>query len=296
MAPFSESAALIALLRTGTRSWREYAELVQAAGSALAVLEHERERERIAIAPRLFEPDDDFRLDTAAAEIAGWKAQGIRVLTVLDAEYPDNLRAVHDRPPLIFVAGSLLARDDRSVAVIGSREATGRGRRSARQISEHLIAAGYTVVSGLAEGIDTAAHVAALDAAGRTVAAIGTGLARSYPPQNSALQRRIASQCAVVSQFWPDAGPSRRSFPMRNALMSGLSLATVIVEASRNSGARSQARFALAHGRPVLLSESLLEQALARELSVAPGVHVVGSAAEAVAAVQRLNNTDALVA
>jgi DNA processing protein len=294
MTPFSESAALIALLRTGTRPWGEYAELVQAAGGALAVLEHERER--IAATPRLFEPTDDFRLDTAAAEIAGWKAQGIRVLTVLDAEYPDNLRAVHDRPPLIFVAGSLLACDDRSVAVIGSRAATGRGRRSAGQISEHLIAAGYTVVSGLAEGIDTAAHVAALAAAGRTVAAIGTGLTRCYPAQNSVLQRRIASQCAVVSQFWPDAGPSRRSFPMRNALMSGLSLATVIVEASQHSGARSQARFALAHGRPVLLIESLLEQAWARELSVAPGVHVVGSAAEAVAAVQRLSNTDALAA
>src|ERR1039458_2420839 len=138
MAPFSELAALIALLRTGTRPWREYADLVQDAGSALAVLEHERGR--IEASPRLFEPDDDFRLDAAAAEIAGWKAQGIRVLTVLDAEYPDNLRAVADRPPLIFVAGSLLARDDRSVAVIGSREATGRGTPSAGQIVEHLVA------------------------------------------------------------------------------------------------------------------------------------------------------------
>jgi DNA processing protein len=294
MAPYSESSALIALLRTGTRSWREYAELVQAAGSALAVLEHERER--IEASPRLFEPYDDFSLDAAAAEIAAWEARGIRVLTALDAEYPDNLSAVHDRPPLIFVAGGLLARDDRSVAVIGSRRATGRGTWSARQISERLIAAGYTVVSGLAEGIDTAAHLAALAAGGRTVAVIGTGLTRSYPPQNSALQRRIARECAVVSQFWPDAGPSRLSFPMRNALMSGLSLATVIVEASRNSGARSQARFALAHGRPVLLTESLLEQAWARELSAAPGVHVVGSAAHAVAAVQRLSDTDALVA
>ena len=294
MVPFSESAALIALLRTGSRPWREYAELVEDAGSARAVLE--QERGRIEASPRLFEPDDDFRIHTAAAEIAGWKAQGIRVLTVLDAEYPDNLRAVFDRPPLIFVAGSLLARDDRSVAVIGSREATGRGTRSAGQIVEHLVAAGYAVVSGLAAGIDTAAHAAALAAGGRTVAVIGTGLTRCYPPQNSALQRRIACECAVVSQFWPDAAPSRRSFPMRNALMSGLSLATVIVEASQTSGSRSQARFALAHGRPVLLIESLLEQAWARELSSRPGVHVVCSAAEAVSAVQRLSDPDALVA
>jgi DNA processing protein len=294
MAPFSERAALIALLRTGTRPWREYADLVQDAGSALAVLEHERGR--IEASPRLFEPDDDFRLDAAAAEIAGWKAQGIRVLTVLDAEYPDNLRAVADRPPLIFVAGSLVARDGRSVAVIGSRDSTGPGTRTAGQIAEHLIAAGYTVVSGLAAGIDTAAHGAALATGGRTVAVIGTGLTRSYPPQSSALQRRIARECAVVSQFWPDAAPSRRSFPMRNALMSGLSLATVIVEASQTSGSRSQARSALAHGRPVLLIESLLEQAWARELSLRPGVHVVSSAAQVVAAVQRLNNTSALVA
>jgi DNA processing protein len=294
MVPFSESAALIALLRTGSRPWREYAGLVEDAGSARAVLE--QERGRIEASPRLFEPDDDFRIHTAAAEIAGWKAQGIRVLTVLDAEYPDNLRAVFDRPPLIFVAGSLLARDDRSVAVIGSREATGRGTRSAGQIVEHLIADGYTVVSGLAAGIDTAAHAAALAAGGRTVAVIGTGLPRCYPPQNLALQRRIARECAVVSQFWPDAEPSRRSFPMRNALMSGLSLTTVIVEASPTSGARSQARFALAQGRPVLLIESLLEQDWARELSSRPGVHVVSSAAQVVPVVQRLNNTGALIA
>jgi DNA processing protein len=293
MSPFSESAALIALLRTGARPWRKYAELVEDAGSALAVLEHEQGR--IDASPRLFEPDDDFRLDSAAAEVAGWEAQGIRVLTVLDAEYPDNLRAVYDRPPLIFVAGSLQARDDRSVAVIGSRDATRHGTWFARQIAEHLITAGYTVMSGLAAGIDTAAHTAALAAGGRTVAVIGTGLTRSYPPQNAALQRRIGQESAVVSQFWPDAAPSRRSFPTRNALMSGLSLATVIVEASPTSGARTQARFALAHGRPVLLIEWLLQHAWGRELSSRPGVHVVSSAVQVVATVQRLSGTEALV-
>src|ERR1035437_4026199 len=118
MVPFSESAALIALLRTGSRPWREYAELVEDAGSARAV--PEQERGRINASPRLLEPDDGFRFRTAAAETAGWKAQGIRVLTVLDAKYPDNLRAVFDRPPLIFVAGSLLAPDDRPAAVFGS--------------------------------------------------------------------------------------------------------------------------------------------------------------------------------
>jgi DNA processing protein len=293
MGPLSDRAALIALLATGTRPWSVYAELVQDAGSALAVLEHERGRDEVS--PRLFEPDDHLGLDTAAAQIAGWEAQGIRVLTLLDAGYPDNLLAVFDRPPMIFVAGALLDEDARSVAVIGARDATQPATRLAGQIAAHLVGAGYTVTSGLAAGIDTAAHAAALAAGGRTVAVIGTGLTRFYPAQNVVLQHRIAKECAVLSQFWPDALPSRRSFPMRNALMSGLSLATVIVEAGPTSGARSQARAALAHGRPVLLCEWLLGQTWARELSLRPGVHVVDSAAEVVATVQRLTETGALV-
>jgi DNA processing protein len=153
------------------------------------------------------------------------------------------------------------------------------------------------VISGLAAGIDTAAHTATLARGGRTVAVIGTGLARSYPPQNEALQRRIASECAVVSQFWPDAPPSRRSFPMRNAVMSGITLATVVVEASETSGARMQARLARAQGRPVFLLASLVErQQWAREYAAQPGTHVVRSPEEITTVVERLISPGSLVA
>jgi DNA processing protein len=153
------------------------------------------------------------------------------------------------------------------------------------------------VISGLAAGIDTAAHTAALAERGRTVAVIGTGLARSYPPQNERLQREIAERGAVVSQFWPDSPPSRRSFPMRNAVMSGIALATVVVEASHTSGSRLQARLALAQGRPVFLLEELVEhEAWAREYANRPGTHVVGSAAEITTALDRLTGPGSLVA
>ena len=150
-------------------------------------------------------------------------------------------------------------------------------------------------MSGLAAGIDTAAHTAALDRGERTVAVIGTGLHHTYPPQNAGLQRTIGSEGAVVSQFWPDSPPSRRSFPMRNAVMSGISLATVIVEATQTSGARIQARLALAQGRRVFLLEQLLVQEWARELATRPGTHVVRAAEDITETIDRVTATDALV-
>jgi DNA processing protein len=229
-------------------------------------------------------------LDDAAADIARWEADGMRTLTLLDPDYPGNLRAVHDRPPLVFVRGALSAGDTQSVAVIGSRRASRRGLQAAARIAEHLVGSGYAVVSGLAAGIDTAAHRAALACGGRTVAVIGTGLARCYPPQNTPLQQRIARDGAVVSRFWPEDPPTRRSFPLRNAVMSGLSLATVVVEAGMTSGARLQARLALAHGRPVFLLESLLEQRWARELAERPATHVISSPEEIVSGIERLTS------
>jgi DNA processing protein len=287
MAPTNESAALIVLLRTGKRPWQQYAELVEAAGSALAILNQERDGQE-----SLFEPDDT---SAVKAEIERWQADGMRLLTVLDRDYPDNLRTVHDRPPLIFVAGSLLPADARSIAVVGARNATPRGLAAAAAIADHLIGCGYTIVSGLASGIDTTVHSAALARGARTVAVIGTGLRRTYPPENARLQRRIISEGAVISQFWPDAPPSRRTFPMRNAVISGLSLASVVVEASDTSGSRMQARLALAHGRPVFLPHSLIEQQWARELAKRPGAHVFRSPSEISTAVERLTASSALV-
>jgi DNA processing protein len=232
----------------------------------------------------------------AAADLERWSDQGIRVLSVLDPDYPDNLRAAHDRPPLVFLAGHLNEADSRAVAVIGSRRATPTGVGRARAISQQLVSHGYTVTSGLAVGIDSGAHLAALEAGGRTIAVIGTGLLECYPPQNAVLQRRIAAECAVISQFWPDAPPTRKSFPMRNAVMSGMSLATVVVEATPTSGARTQARLALAQGRPVLLVDSLLQQEWARQLAGRPGTHVVRSPADVTEVVKRITAPGTLVA
>jgi DNA processing protein len=184
--------------------------------------------------------------------------------------------------------GQLHPTDARSVAVIGSRRATAVGESIAREVACELVDAGYTVNSGLAAGIDTAAHTEALSRGGRTVAVIGTGVSRSYPPENAALQRQIAERCAVISQFWPDAPPMRAHFPLRNAVMSGLSLATVVVEASATSGARIQARISLEQGRPVILLESLLSQGWPRELLERPGAHVTGSASEIPTILDRL--------
>lgn len=284
-----DNAALIVLLRRGRRSAQVYADLVEEAGSALAVLEQEEAQRE------LLEPDIASTLELASGEIAAWEEDGMHLLSVLDPAYPENLRAVYDRPPLIFVAGTLEPADARSVAVIGSRAASARGIETATEVSTHLAVAGYTVISGLAAGIDAAAHLAALQSQRRTVAVIGTGLRHSYPPQNAALQRRIASDGAVVSQFWPEAPPSRRSFPMRNAVMSGMALGTVIVEATHASGSRIQARLALAQGRRVFLLEPLLSQQWARELATRPGTHVVRESQEISATIARVTAADSLV-
>lgn len=287
-----DSAALVALLRLERRSAQEYSELLEETGSAVTVLNDE-----LAGASgqaSLLPEDPEPAIARAEGEIAAWQAAGYRLLTILDAEYPANLRRVHDRPPMVFVAGKLTDADDRSVAVIGSRQASGAGLATATRVAEHLVGGGYVVVSGLAAGVDTRAHTAALAAGGRTVAVIGTGLGRSYPPDNAALQRRIAEEGAVISQFWPDQPPTRRSFPMRNVVMSGLALGTVVVEASVRSGARVQARRALAHGRPVFLARAVLAQPWAAELAERPGVHVIDAPEEITSTIERLNAADAL--
>jgi DNA processing protein len=295
MSAATEAAALVALLRTGTRRWSEYADLIEEADSVTAVLVGERADGQRT--PTLFGDEGSAPdLGGIAEEVEAWERDGLRLLTLLDPGYPENLRSVHDRPPFVFVAGQLRTRDARGVAVVGTRGASERGLRNARAIAEHLVDADYTVVSGLAAGIDTAAHTAALAHGGRTVAVIGAGLRRAYPAQNADLQRRIAAECAVISQFWPDAPPTRRSFPMRNAVMSGFALATVVVEASHTSGARMQARLALEHGRPVFLLESLLEHEWARDYAERPGTHVVTSPEQITTLVDRLTSVDALVA
>jgi DNA processing protein len=290
---YRETAALIALIRRGDRPWHHFSDLVEEAGSALAVVSGDfaGDAETPTLFPREQTPVD---LRAIAEEVEAWEAEGIAVVTVLDERYPANLRTIHNRPPLLFVCGQLTPADDRSVAVVGTRRASDDGLQHARTVASGLSEAGYTVISGLAAGIDTAAHTAALDNRRRTVAVIGTGIRRTYPAINAALQARIATEAAVLSQFWPDAPPTKTSFPMRNIVMSGLSRATVVIEAADRSGARIQARYALEHGRPVFLLESLLRHGWAREYADRPGAHVVKHVDEVVELVERLAAPDVL--
>ncbi|MBO0768561.1 MAG: DNA-protecting protein DprA [Solirubrobacterales bacterium] len=209
----------------------------------------------------------------AAARLEEWRGRGIAALPY--NRHPPHLSRVADRPALIFISGELA--DDDGVAVIGTRRPTRQGLESAEMLTAALVQAGITVVSGLAAGIDTVAHRTALQQGGRTVAVLGNGHDHSYPPANSRLQEAVH---VTVSQFPPAQPPTRETFPLRNAVMSALSAATVIVEAGERSGARIQARHALAQGRPLLLFVPLLRQAWARTLASKAGVRVITNGQE----------------
>lgn len=191
--------------------------------------------------------------------IEACEADGIKLVTVLDEGYPANLRLIFNLPPFLFYRGELRHDDARAVAVVGTRKPSEEGLRRARQIATGLAAEQVTVVSGLARGIDTAAHEACLDAGGRTIAVIGTGIRRTYPPENADLASRIATTGALVSQFWPDSPPRTDTFPRRNVTMSGIGQGTIVVEASATSGAKMQARVALEHGKQAFLLASLAD-------------------------------------
>lgn len=280
----TERAALLYLLRHGGRGWSAISDEVEERGSALAVLQDDRSRQLDLFAERAVDPD----LTPVEREIAGWEGDGMRFVTLLDPDYPGQLLTIHQRPPFLTWQGTPDARDTRGVAIVGTRQASAEGRKRAEALAAGLARRGITVVSGLAAGIDSAAHTGALGAGGRTVAVIGTGLRRTYPSENAELQRRIATDGMVISQFLPDAPPTKTSFPMRNAVMSGYAAATVVVEANWTSGARMQARLALEHGRRVFLLDSLLELDWARDYAKRPGASVVRDLDELVAQLEAI--------
>jgi len=279
----AEKAALVALLQQPQARWSEVTAEVLEVGSARAVLET-----RLNGSDTLFPIDDPAAMINAAVDdIRGWEGKGIGVHAFYEQTYPAQLRDVHELPPVLFTRGSVVD-DRRAVAVVGTRQASDRGLETARTVATALVKNDVTVVSGLAAGIDTAAHLAALDAHGRTVAVLGTGTERSYPAANAELQRRISREGLVVSQFWPDGPPSQKTFPMRNAVMSGYASATVVIEAAWRSGARIQARLALRHGRPVVMPRELLEHDWARDYASRPGVYVVSDLDEMLTVIDTL--------
>ena len=206
--------------------------------------------------------DDDWRaaFDRADDEYEAAEAIGARITTVLDDDYPINLRFVHNLPPFLFYRGDLDAGSDaRSVAVVGTRSATGKGLIRASRMARLLAESHITVTSGLARGVDTAAHQATLDAGGRTIAVLGNGISHVSPRQNRALAEKIVgSGGLIVSQFFPTAHAAQWTFRKRNEVTSGISQGTVVIEASRTSGAKMQARIAYEHGKKVFLIKSLV--------------------------------------
>jgi len=234
------------LIRTESVGPITFSRLLARFGSAAAALRALPNLSRSVgrpVALKLFDRGD------AEAELARADALGCRLLAAAEPDYPDLLRALPDRPPLIYVRGHTGLFERPAVAVIGARNASTAGRRIARLLAEGLGRAGVVVVSGLARGIDSAAHEAAL--ASGTVAVVAGGADIAYPPENAGLMNDIADSGAVISERAPGWEPTARDFPRRNRLISGLSRGVVVVEAAAKSGTLITARFALEQGREV---------------------------------------------
>ncbi|VFQ45267.1 DNA-processing protein DprA [Desulfoluna butyratoxydans] len=227
--------------------------LIQAFGSPEKVFESDaKSLVRVdGISHRLAETIRTHRLsDRARRSHDRARDAGVTLLPLTHGDYPRLLATIHDPPPLLQVSGHLDP-ESAMVALVGSRKATSYGLKNASDLAGELAGSGFTVVSGLARGIDTAAHKGALAAQGHTVAVLGCGLGRVYPPENRRLADAIACSGALISEFDYDSPPEAHHFPMRNRIISGLSLGTVVVEASLKSGSLITARCAADQNREV---------------------------------------------
>jgi DNA processing protein len=224
-------------------------------------------------------------------EFAGWeeadreleRARALRVDLVClgDGRYPIGLRFIHDPPPVLYVRGALEPCDVEAIAVVGSRTASAYGLATAERLGRELARAGVTVVSGLAIGIDAAAHRGALGAGGRSIAVLGSGIDRIYPWRHRRLADEVAAAGALVSELPIGAAPEAHHFPRRNRIVSGLSLGTVVVEAGERSGSLITARLALEQGREVLAApgEAGLDRTRGTHALVRRGARLVESGA-----------------
>ena len=315
-----ENSALIALLRTCERpdTWTSIANDCVLEGSAERLLLHKIDPsshpllrddtdgddmqgtllDDVGLSAEQVRQLEDAR-NESVQNLEDWRSQGFDFVSVFDTRFPERLRATIDVPPFLFASGDLKA-DDLGVSVVGSRHCTPEGARFAVDCAHMLVERGLTVVAGLAKGIDTFAHQTALNDGGRTVAFIGTGIDRQYPAENRDLQHEIEERGLVLSQFWPGAQPTKQSFPMRNALMSGYGVATIIADAGEHSGTRAQARQAQRHGRPIIINRMVLDKAQwARDLENRPGVYIVDDVVGASRALARIfyvnDNVDDLI-
>ncbi len=234
---------------------RTLADLIERFGSAEAVLTADSSSLSAVrnVGPKLVNVIRNSADHVDVEAIMQWCGdRQVTILQITSPHYPSSLHELSDAPPILFVDGELKPCDALAVAIVGTRHATAYGRSQAEKIAYGLAKAGVTIVSGMARGIDSAAHQGAIDAGGRTVAVYGCGLAHIYPPENADLSRRIADNGALVSEFHPQTKPHSGTFPQRNRLISGLSHATLVIEAPERSGSLITARTAYEQGREVL--------------------------------------------
>lgn len=177
---------------------------------------------------------------------------GIKWISLFDENYPKLLSQIYDPPVVLYYQGDIQPQDEKAIAVVGTRKMTGYGKMVAENFTKELVLAGLTIVSGLARGIDSQAHLTAIENSGRTIAVLGGGLNNIFPPENKGLAAKIACGFgAVVSEFPPDYATFAGNFPARNRIISGLSMAVLVIEAAEDSGSLITARHALEHGRDI---------------------------------------------
>ena len=250
----AERRALVALMLVPNIGWSRARTLIQHLKRPTAVFE---------AAPSVLQQVPDIGPKTATAirkfddhdavdeEFERASDMNVRLITLWDAAYPERLRQTYDPPPCLWIRGALHPSDTHALAVVGTRRCTDYGRGVARDLTRALVQQGYTIVSGLAYGIDAVAHRTALNAGGRTLAVLGSGLARIYPQKHTRLAHQITDQGAVLSEYALDEDPNASNFPERNRVVSGLTLGSLIVESHAKGGALITARLAVEQNREV---------------------------------------------
>ncbi|HSR88619.1 MAG TPA: DNA-processing protein DprA [Pontiella sp.] len=228
--------------------------LVDALGSPKAILKADREAlmeargvgEKLAL--KIITQRDTFDADE---EIGRASVAGVRIITPLDSEYPEALKTIHDPPLALYVRGSFLPQDAKALAIVGSRSTSHYGLNAADRLAYQLGQVGFTVVSGLARGTDTAAHSGALKSGARTIAVLGGAIDCLYPPENEALAEKIARQGAVISEYPMGRQADRMTFPYRNRIISGLSMGVLLIESAVKGGSMHTTDAAMEQGRTV---------------------------------------------
>ncbi len=217
-----------------------------------------------SVAKRIQERPDPELLKNVQKESLSLKQGKFSILTILDPRYPHRLKMIPDPPPLLYMTGNLQDVDHTALAIVGSRKSTPTGRAVTRQLSGNLAQLGFTIVSGLARGIDAAAHQGAIDVGGRTLAILGCGIDRTYPSEHKNLRQQIEAHGGVLSEFPPGTAPRGHHFPERNRVISGISMGVVVTEAAEQSGSLVTARLASEQNREVFAVPGAVSSPMSR--------------------------------